>query len=232
MTDQELIRQLKILKNIHPDSAWVDLTRSQFSNINPQITTNTANIFKRIFTLNIPRPLAISAMAAIVAIVGGISFVQNGKDNVGTFAYNTKPLSAETREELKEIASLVSKTVPTIIRSDAGIAASDASERRVYTVVFDEDSDAQESFKDALRNRIEAKISKINDLFAQLEDGDLARDISLNSRRFEESFKIADSELGEQVKVLLADAEDALDDGDLIGALDLVNAIDKLLESD
>ena len=163
MTDQELIRQLKILKNIHPDSAWVDLTRSQFSNINPQITTNTANIFKRIFTLNIPRPLAISAMAAIVAIVGGISFVQNGKDNVGTFAYNTKPLSAETREELKEIASLVSKTVPTIIRSDAGIAASDASERRVYTVVFDEDSDAQESFKDALRNRIEAKISKINE---------------------------------------------------------------------
>ena len=99
-----------------------------------------------------------------------------------------------------------------------------------YAVVFDEDGDAQESFKDALRNRIEGKIGRINDLFAQLEDGDLAREISLNQRRYDENFKLADSELGAQVKVLLADAEAALEEGDLIYALDLVNAIDKLLD--
>ena len=227
MTEKDLIAQLKILKNVHPEQSWVDLTRSRFSNTNPQVMANGINIFKRIFAFPVPKMAAVPVMAAVVVLVGGIFLVQDANYEEGELVMSVrhKSLSVETKEELKEIASIASGSPQSSLPLAAGQADTDVS-----AVVFNEDGDAQESFKDALRNRIEDKIGRINDLFAQLEDGDLARDISLNLRRFEENFKLADNELGEQVKVLLADAEAALEEGNLIDALDLVNAIDKLLD--
>lgn len=208
MTEKELINQLKSLKNIHPDRNWVAFTRLQFIDSSPKTSTSIFDIF----SFAVPRMAAIPVMALIVALVGGIAFVQNsGQDGNFVASVRSKSLSAETKQEIKEIA----------VATDNGLR---------NTVVFNEDADAQESFKDALRNRIEAKIGRINDLFAQLEDGNLAREISLNPRRFEENFKLADNEVGEQVKTLLAGAEAALAEGNLIDALDMVNAIDKLLD--
>lgn len=210
MTEKELINQLKSLQNIHPGKNWVALTRSQLAEASPKIS------ILDIFTFAVPKMAAVPVLAAIVALVGGVAYVQNsGQDGVFVASVRSKSLSAETKAEIKEIASAVSE-----------YPYKSAS----FSVVFDEDSDKQESFKNALRNRIEAKIGRINDLFAQLEDGDLAREIGLNPRRFEENFKLADGKLSEQVKGLLAYAEAALLEGNLIDALELVNAIDKLLD--
>jgi hypothetical protein len=197
MNDQQLIHQLKSLKSIHPDRNWVALTRSQFAEMSPKTS------ILDIFTFAVPRMAAVPVMAAVVALVGGITIARDANYEEGAFVASVrhKSLSLETKEEIT-----------------------------AYTVVFDKDQDKQESFKDALRNRIEVKIGKIKDLFAQLEDEDLAREISLNPRRYEENFKLADEELGKQVKTLLAGAEAALAEGNLIDALDLVNAIEKLLD--
>ena len=221
MTENDLIAQLKTFKNMHPDQSWVDLGRSKFSESNPK--TGILNIF----SLAVPRMAAIPVMVAVVALIGGISLVQDADYEEGVFVASVryKSLSVETKEELKEIAEDVRGGT-----ASGGTAPAATETPASYTVVFDEDGDAQESFKDALRRRIESKIGKVNDLFAQLEDEDLARDISLNPRRYEENFKLADAELGGQVRILLADAEAALAEGDLIGALDLVNAIEKLLD--
>jgi len=221
MTENDLIAQLKTLKNMHPDQSWVDLGRSKFSESNPK--TGILNIF----SLAVPRMAAIPVMVAVVALIGGISLVQDADYEEGVFVASVryKSLSVETKEELKEIASITSGSPQSSLSLAAG-----QTDTGVSTVVFDEDGDAQEGFKDALRRRIESKIGKVNDLFAQLEDEDLARDISLNPRRYEENFKLADAELGGQVRMLLADAEAALAEGDLIGALDLVNAIENLLD--
>ena len=222
MTEKDLITHLKTLKNIHPEQNWVDLTRSKFLETSPR--TGILNIF----SLTVPKMAAIPVMVAVVALIGGIAIVQDVNYEEGVFvaSVRNKSLLAETKEELKEIADDVRGRTP----SGGTTPTVTDGQESALTVVFDENSDAQESFKDALRSRIEAKIGRVNDLFAQLEDGDLARDISLNPRRFEESFKLADNDLGEQVKVLLADAEAALAEGDLIDALDLVNAIEKLLD--
>lgn len=212
MTEKELINQLKSLKNIHPDKNWVALSRANFVETSPK-----AGILD-ILGLTIPRFAAVPVLAAIVALVGGAAFLENsGQNGVFVASVRNKSLSAETKEELKAIATVVKQV------------ANEANEAN-YTVVFNENADKQESFKNELRSRIEAKIGKVKDLFAQLEDGDLAREISLNPRRFEENFKLADAELGKQIKGLLRDAEAALAEGNLIDALDLVNAIEKLLD--
>lgn len=217
MNDKLLIEQLKSLRNIHPDKNWVALTRTNLQE-SAAISQKSAEISGGLgwFTFVVPKPLAVPVLAAIVALVGGVAYVQNsGQEGVFVSSVKNKSLSVETKEEIKEIASAVSEY---------------SHKSASFSVVFNEDSDAQTSFKDALRNRIEAKIGRIKDLFAQLEDGDLAREISLNPRRLEENFKLADGKLAEQVKTLLADAEAALLDGNLIDALELVNAIDKLLD--
>ena len=210
MDDQQLINQLKNLKNIHPEQNWVVLTRTKFA----ETSTPSASIMD-IFFFAVPRMAAVPALAAILAFIGGVSYLANsGEDGVFVASVRNKSLSMETKEEIRELSALISR--------DPHKSASNA-------VVFNEDAGRQESFKNALRNRIEAKIGIIKDLFAQLEDGDLAREISLNPRRLEENFKLADGEIGAQVKALLADAEAALAEGNLIDALDLVNAIDRLL---
>lgn len=199
--------------------------RTQISNTNLQMAANATNIFDRIFSFGVPKPLAIPAMAAIVVLIGGVAFVQNNGQE-GVFVASVRQ-GADTRGP---DADGRGNSLRDSALSQRNSAVKDSAEN--FTVVFDEDSDKQESFKNALRNRIEAKIGRVKDLFAQLEDGDLAREISLNPRRYEENFKLADAELGKQIKSLLAEAEAALAEGDLIDALDLVNAIDKLLQAD
>lgn len=192
----------------------MNLTRANF------VETSRKSSMWDIFSLPVPRMAAVPAMAAIVAVVGGVAFLQNsGQGGVFVASVRYKSLSAETKQELQELKKVAIAVKPVSANKEAS-----------YTVVFDEDADKQESFKTALRNRIEGKIGRIKDLFAQLEDGDLAREISLNPRRFEENFKLADGELGKQVQSLLLDAEKALAEGNLIDALDLVNAIEKLLD--
>jgi hypothetical protein len=181
------------------------------------MATNATNIFERIFAFPVPKMAAIPVMAAVVALIGGVAVLKDANYDEGVFVASVryKSLSVETKDEIRELSALISR---------------DPHKSASFSVVFDEDADKQESFKNALRNRIEAKIGIIKDLFAQLEDGDLAREISLNPRRLAENFKLADGEIGAQVKALLADAEAALAEGNLIDALDLVNAIERLLD--
>jgi hypothetical protein len=142
------------------------------------------------------------------------------KESASNFAsiVSSGKISEETALELDEIKQLITETAPE--------KPSSAS----HAVVFNEDSDERDNFKDLLRSRIESKINIIQDSFDQLNDGELALEISLNPRRFEENFKLVDEELAKQIKSLLEQAQEALDEGDLITALDLVNAAEKLLK--
>jgi len=210
MTDKDLIVQLKTLKNIHPDKNWVHLTRTSFR-------VERGNL------VSVPGFLAMPAMAGFAALVAIFSVYQAGlinKESASNFAAIVSPgkISDETVSEINEIKQLVEETNP-----QNPISYS-------HTVVFNEDSNERDNFKDLLRDRIESKINIILDSFDQLNDGDLAFEISLNPRRFEENFKLVDEELATQVRSLLEQAQEALDEGDLINALDLVNAIEKLLK--
>ena len=234
MNDKELITQLKSLKNIHPDKDWVILTRNNLvgaastrlgeagAKANPRFSIS------HLLDLNffVPRPVAVSVLGLIVVVAFTASFMNYGliEDETGSdFASVSRygAISNDTVQELREIVDDVRGPTPS-----GGTTPTD------YTVIFNEDSDERENFKDALRNRIESKIGFYNDLFAQLNDGDASREISLNSRREELSFKLAyeDAAAQSQIEKLLEDAQAALDEGNLIDALDLVVAIDKLLK--
>lgn len=224
MTDQELVKQLKTLKNISPDKEWVNFTRSQF------IAEKKAgsNIFD-ILMFAVPRPVAVMAMASMVALAGGAHIYNVGLINfeVGNSPALTASLmhvSSETAEEVAEIQEIVAKKV---VKHDTNTA----NEGSANTVVFNQDAEERENFQALLKERIETKIAIFNDLFAQLESGEAVREILLNPRRYEENFEVIAGELGEQVKDLLKEAEQALLEGDLISALDLVNAIEKLIKS-
>ena len=93
MTEKDLISQLKTLRNVHPDQSWVVLTRSQFSNVNPQTTANARNIFERIFSFPVPKMAAVSAMAAVVALVGGIAIVQEANYEEGVFVASVRQIA-------------------------------------------------------------------------------------------------------------------------------------------
>lgn len=211
MTDKDLIAQLKTLKNIHPDKSWVYLAKKGLVRESPFVY------------FLIPRLFAFPALAVLTALIGGFSIYQLeliDKESASNFAAIMSPgkISQETALEIDEIKQLV-------VEVDAENTSS-ASQ----TVVFNEDSDERDNFKDLLRSRIESKINIIQDSFDQLNDGALALEISLNPRRFEENFKLVDEEIARQVKSLLEQAQEALDEGDLITALDLVNAAEKLLK--
>ena len=210
MTDQDLIVQLKTLKNIHPDSNWVNLRRMS-------LRPERGNLF------SVPGFLAMPSLAGFAALIAIFSVYQVGlinKESASNFASIVSPgkISEETASEINEIKKFAEEIATQNPTSSS------------HTVVFNEDSDERDNFKDLLRDRIESKINIIQDSFDQLNDGDLALEISLNPRRFEENFKLVDEELAIQVRSLLEQAQEALDEGDLINALDLVNAIEKLLK--
>lgn len=225
MRDRDLINQLKTLKNIHPDKNWVALTRSRITQMDADGKTDERRYgfsLTHLFGLTIPRQVTVSVLGLIVLVTATASVAQLGPGNDFASISRYEPVSSETIQELKEIAE-------SVIGND--FEARDSSIENVdYTVVFNEDSDKRESFKDALRNRIESKISFYNDLLSQLDDGDLAREISLNPSRGELYSKLTNEETAEQVKELLEGAREALDEGSLIDALDLVTAIDRLLK--
>lgn len=228
MNDRQLIQQLKLLKNIHPDKHWVALTRSRITQMNVDGKTDERRYgfsLTHLFGLTIPRPVTVSVLGliAIITVTASISQRDAGNDFASISRY--EPISGETIQELKEIADYVGGRTP------SGETTPITAETLVdYTVVFSEDSDKRESFKNALRDRIEAKIGFYSDLLEQLNDGDLTKEISLNSRREELFSKLTDTDIANQVIELLEDAQDALDDGNLIDALDLVNAIERLIK--
>jgi len=219
MNEQELITQLKELRNIYPDQEWVVFTRAKLFGEN-------LSVLDRIFGFVVPKPLAIFAMAVVVALLGGINVHNAGivDFEIGAspaLTASLKHVSNETAVEVAEVQQIVSAT----------IAPPKENEDSAHTVVFNKDAEERENFQALLRKRIETKIAYVKDLFAQVEDGDLVREIMQNPRRYEENFKIFGDGLDSQVKSLLEDAEKALIEGDLISALDLVNAIEKLIKS-
>lgn len=237
MNERELVNQLKILKNISPDKEWTDLLRSKF------ITRDTS-FFARIFSVGMPHYIAIPSMAVFVAVLGGVG-VYNAwtvDSEVGAspaLTASLKHVSSETIRELTEIQGLATG----MIRIKSGkenmqeekVGERDYSDGEEdsdsHTVVFNKDADERENFQALLRERIKTKIDYVADLFAQVDNSELVREITQNQRRYEENFKFFGEGLAEQIKVLLNDAEKALSEGDLITALDLVNAIEKLIKS-
>ena len=226
MNDKELIAQLKSLKNIHPDKDWVILTRNNLVGAKASPRFSISHLLDLNFF--VPRPVAVSVLGLVVVVAFTASFMNYGliEDETGSdFASVSRygAISNDTVQELKEVIAAVNG-------SEVGEVS--AGSTVDYTVVFSEDSDKRENFKDALRNRIESKIGFYNDLFAQLNDGDASREISLNPRREELSFNLAyeDAAAQSQIEALLEDAQAALDEGNLIDALDIVVAIDKLLK--
>jgi len=218
MTDKELITQLKTLRDIHPDKEWADLTRTR-------LFGQKTRILEKIFAFAVPNPLAISAMAVVVAVLGGVNvynavIIEFEVGNSPALTASLKHVADETASEVAEIQQKVS----------AMAVSAKASENPAHAVVFNKDAEERENFQALLRERIETKIAYVKDLFAQVEDGDAVREIMQNQRRYEENFKIFGEGLDEQVKELLESAEKALLEGDLITALDLVNAIDKLIK--
>lgn len=217
MTESELISQLKTLRSINPDEKWVNLTRTRI--------ILKGGIFG-IFNFAIPKPVAISAMAMAVAVVGGFNIYSAGfmDTEIGSSPALTASLRhvlAETAEEVAEVQQIAHETVN----------PPKNNQNSAHTVVFNQEAEEHENFQALLRERIEKKIAYVKDLFAQVEDGERVREIMQNPRRYEENFKIFGEGLEEQVSALLTDAEKALAEGDLITALDLINAIDKLIKS-
>lgn len=224
MNEQELIKQLKTLKNISPDKEWVNFTRSQFI---PGKAAGTRSIFD-IFMFAVPRPAAVIVMVGVVVVAGAMNMQSAGvlEFEVGTspaLTASLKHVSGETAEEVAEIQEIVARKLVTQY-------ANTANEGSVNTVVFNKDAEERENFQALLKERIETKIARFNDLFAQLESGESVLEILANPRRYEQNFKVIAGELGSQIKDLLEQAEQALAEGDLITALDLVNAIEKLIE--
>lgn len=221
MTESELIKQLKDLGSIELDREWVVLTRASF------IPQKNRNIFD-VFSLVIPKPFAISAMAAIVALLGGVHIYNTGLIDVevGKSVALTASLEHVSDETAGEVAEIQEVAVKKVTEKNSHKTAEDNK----HAVVFNKDAEERENFQTLLRERIETKIAYVKDLFAQVEDGESIREILQNPRRYEENFKIFGEGLDEQVKQLVMDAEEALADGDLITALDLVNAIEKLIK--
>ncbi len=239
MTDKELFVQLKILRDIRPDKAWADFTRTRllgYNNSNINII-NILDMLERIFGFAVPKSLAISAMAVVVAAVGGLNVYNAGIvdleiGNSPALTASLRHVTDETASEVAEIQELA--RIETRggkgngLKETKGINSPDSN---APTVIFNKDAEERENFQAILRERIQIKIGYVKDLFAQVEDGDAVREIMQNQRRYEENFKIFGEGLDDQVKDLLADAEQALLEGDLITALDLVNAIEKLIKN-
>ncbi|MBI1888778.1 MAG: hypothetical protein HYS15_02510 [Candidatus Spechtbacteria bacterium] len=232
MTDQDLISQLQTLKTIHPDKRWVVLARERFAGeegASAGLWQVSKTFISSIFNATVSYPAAISVAVVALVLTGGISAQSIGKmrgeigENVSLATLpHHRHISAETAAELVEMKQLaVDKSVKT---KEKNVGVKDSE----HAVVLNENSDKEAQFKNVLRERIESKIAQVKDRFAQLENGDSALEISLNPRRYEENFKLADEKIALQANDLLKEAETALLDGNLIDALDFVNAIEKL----
>lgn len=248
MNDQELIRQLKGFKNIHPSKEWVNFTRAQFASKNHN-KNKIFNIFK-VFELALPRPASVAILASVVVLLGGVHVYRVGlvESEVGSSPALTASLrhvSRETAQEVAEIQELARSEISAnggkkntrMGKIDEGDYLSTQGREIVegnypdsHTVVFNKDAEERENFQTLLEDRIKTKIAFFKDLFAQLDDGERVREITLNPRRFEENFKGVVGERGEQVLELLNEVDQALEEGDLIIALDLVNAIEKSIK--
>lgn len=235
MTDKDLILELQTLKSVHPDKRWVVLTRERFAGDGVRVGAwQVWGVFvSRMLNAAVSYPAAVSVAVVALVLTGGISAQFTGRmhEELGknlSFAVpsHREHVSYETTKELAEIKQLAIRSVKTDNETRANNAVAQNSE---HTVVLNENSDREAQFKKVLRERIESKIIQVKDLFAQLENGDSAREISLNHRRYEENFKLADEKVAMQVRDLLKEAESALGDGNLIDALDVVNTIEKLL---
>lgn len=231
MTEKDIVKNLKGLKtDIHPDKNWVLLTRQRLlgeEKINRSLSFS--GISKAFFTTYAPKPAMVYAAGVFIVVfvavlAGGYNrtldeIANNGFGGVHRYGN----ISGEAIAELNKIAKSANLTAA--LGDKEAITKPNTSN----TVVFREGIDKQELFKKALKENIETKINKLRDSLAQLEDGALAREISLNSRKFEENFeKLANKEIASQVGDLLDGAEGALEDGNLIDALDLVIAAEKL----
>lgn len=238
MTEQELIRQLKNLKSIEPERQWVVLTRASLILL-PRKNKSIFNVFSFV----IPKPLAISVMAIVVAVLGGahvynVELADLEINRIIALTASLKHVADETAAEVAEIQELArveasAKGSKGNTRGEGGkgnYGSDSGADGSSHAVVFNKDAEERESFQIFLKERIETKIAFFKDLFAQLDDGERVREITLNPRRYEENFQGVVSEQGEQILELLNEAEQALAEGDLITALDLVNAIEKLIK--
>jgi len=202
MTDHDLITQLKTLKNIRPEQNWVNLTREKLMSQGSPSTGTIFSIFSGILTFSIPRPVAIPALVAVVAVVGAISVVQEGQiqgESGSNFASVSKIYPIDDGVG-QELEAIVKEAAPN------GEVVVEKPQNGSYTVIFNEDADSTERFKRMLKDRIEVKIYQVQKEAENLENKELQR----------------------QLESLLQDAREAYAAGELIEALELVTAAEKL----
>lgn len=211
MTDHDLIAQLKTLKNIRPEQEWVVLTRQNLMEKNEvQKVSASIKVSTRIldlFGFTVPRLVAVPALVAVVAVVGGISVIQEGQiqgESGSNFAsvskiYSLGILNEGVGQELEAIAQEAAPSGEVVIERPQ---TQDGS----YTVIFKKDADFTERFKRMLKDRIEVKIYQVQ----------------------QEAKDLADEELQRQVNSLLQAARESFAAGELIEALELVTAAEKL----
>ena len=223
MTEQQLINQLKTLKNIHPEQNWVHLTRGKLTakpllraeslaslGINSAIYRIVTSVAKgnllAVINRVVPSPVAVSTLAAIVMVVGVVSVVQEGQiqqESGLNFASVSKiyPFVTVDLDAGRELEAIAKEAAP---NGEVMVAnPQDGS----YTVIFKEDADSTERFKRMLKDRIEVKIYEVS----------------------QEAEELSEEELKRQVESLLQAARKAFAAGELIEALELVTAAEKLL---
>jgi len=263
MTDYQLRKQLKALRDTNPDKEWVGLLHKELiSNVDKGGAFSLRGI-KGIFSFAIQNRIAYPAVAVFVFGAGLFSFVYGRAMNsdmagiIGSlenFSIAKSPsdkfvkadkirivmedaervVANEVAEELKSIAAEAgasytsTSSLASLDSSEAvsevmlegndvsvlshtttalGVEGQDA-DNESYTVVFKENSDSRERFNRLLKDRIEVKFYSVN-----------------------EQIKDKDEQTRNQIGSILNEASAALNAGELIEALELVNAAEKSLMS-
>ena len=247
MTNRDLIKQLKELKQINPDKEWVALTYSKLlSNTSisyiekPNSKSGLFGGLDYMLKMASNGRFSYAAVAVFVFAFGVFSTTYTSKslseidiisasmDFIGSQDKKVRIVIDDSENVVnKEVANAIKKianeagasfsnTVSIKSNSDSYdnkdvfIAISDLelTDEGGYTVVFKENSNSKERFTRIIIDTIEVKIYDIS-----------------------QSAKSEDEKIRQQTEAILSDARKAYGSGELIEALELVNAAEKYLFS-
>jgi hypothetical protein len=218
MTEKDIIFQLKSLQKLQADETWVNATRSNLLQSFEIVPQQRVKKWDTLFTWINPRYASYFFALFLMMILGmSFTFVQqeSHEAHVSHIPSNNIFISSPNLDVgLDEDGNQESGTGDVSEDVNRLVEAADNTDDQVaiesnttdLTVMFQEDSDSKDRFKRMLKDRVEVKVYNLNQ---QIEG--------------------KDEQVQRQIMSILDEVGKAFQEGELIEALELVTAAEKLL---